>query len=179
MLWLPNEKLAAHHCVAAAAPPAGKLEAFAANARIVHIDIDPAEVGALSRLLPVCSITVPLALQASCSPCQLTTCAEARVAPPMPLLPAAHCALPLQPLFVPLPPSLPAQIHKNKDAHIPICSDVKPALQMLNRALAENPIDRSHVSRGVGLVHCRGAGGVLGLGGHRASSVAAPWTAAA
>lgn len=27
-----------------APPPAGKLEAFAANARIVHIDIDPAEV---------------------------------------------------------------------------------------------------------------------------------------
>ncbi|PRW05900.1 acetolactate synthase isoform A [Chlorella sorokiniana] len=56
----------------------GKLEAFAANARIVHIDIDPAE------------------------------------------------------------------IHKNKDAHIPICSDVKPALQMLNRALADSPVDRSH-----------------------------------
>ncbi|KAI7837667.1 hypothetical protein COHA_008528 [Chlorella ohadii] len=69
----------------------GKLEAFAANARIVHIDIDPAEVR--GRVWPCCS---------------------------------------------PLP------IHKNKDAHIPICSDVKPALQMLNRAMAENPVDRSH-----------------------------------
>lgn len=38
-------QLAAHRHVAVAAPPAGKLEAFAANARIVHIDIDPAEVG--------------------------------------------------------------------------------------------------------------------------------------
>ena len=83
----------------------------------------------------------------------------------------AHSPLP--------PPSLPAQIHKNKDAHIPICSDVKPALQMLNRALAENPIDRSHVSRGAGRVHClHNAGERLGWGGRRASSVAAPWTAA-
>jgi hypothetical protein len=57
----------------------GKLEAFAANARIVHIDIDPAE------------------------------------------------------------------IDKNKDAHVPVCSDIKPALQGLNRLLAEQPIDQSKV----------------------------------
>lgn len=44
--------------------PAGKLELFANRARIVHIDIDPAE------------------------------------------------------------------IHKNKEAHVPICADVKPALQV-------------------------------------------------
>ncbi|EFN51096.1 hypothetical protein CHLNCDRAFT_33230 [Chlorella variabilis] len=55
----------------------GKLEAFAANARIVHIDIDPAE------------------------------------------------------------------IHKNKDAHIPVCADIKPALQILNRLLSQTPMDRS------------------------------------
>lgn len=60
---------------------AGKLEAFAANARIVHIDIDPAE------------------------------------------------------------------IDKNKDAHVPVCSDIKPALQGLNRLLAEQPIDQSKVIR--------------------------------
>ena len=61
---------------------AGKLEAFAANARIVHIDIDPAE------------------------------------------------------------------IHKNKDAHIPVCADIKPALQILNRLLSQTPMDRSGVSGG-------------------------------
>lgn len=55
----------------------GKLELFAANARIVHVDIDPAE------------------------------------------------------------------IHKNKDAFIPICSDIKPALQQLNRMLEAEPLDRS------------------------------------
>ena len=60
--------------------PAGKLEAFAARSRIVHIDIDPAE------------------------------------------------------------------IDKNKEAHIPVCSDIKPALQMLNRMLAEAPLDLSGVS---------------------------------
>lgn len=58
----------------------GKLELFAANARIVHVDIDPAE------------------------------------------------------------------IHKNKDAFIPICSDIKPALQQLNRMLEAEPLDRSGVS---------------------------------
>jgi acetolactate synthase-1/2/3 large subunit len=52
----------------------GKLEAFATHARIVHIDIDPAE------------------------------------------------------------------IDKNKAAHIPICADVKPALQMLNKMLEQDPI---------------------------------------
>jgi acetolactate synthase-1/2/3 large subunit len=52
----------------------GKLEAFATHARIIHIDIDPAE------------------------------------------------------------------IDKNKAAHIPICADVKPALQMLNKMLEQDPI---------------------------------------
>ena len=52
---------------AAAPPPAGKLEAFASRARVVHIDIDPAE------------------------------------------------------------------IHKNKEAHVPIFADVKPALQVGGR----------------------------------------------
>lgn len=52
----------------------GKLEAFATRARIVHIDIDPAE------------------------------------------------------------------IDKNKSAHIPICADVKPALHMLNKMLEQDPI---------------------------------------
>ncbi|PSC68409.1 acetolactate synthase isoform A [Micractinium conductrix] len=55
----------------------GRLEAFAANARIVHIDIDPAE------------------------------------------------------------------IHKNKDAWIPVCADMKPALQGLNRILQQQPVDQS------------------------------------
>jgi acetolactate synthase-1/2/3 large subunit len=53
----------------------GKLEAFATHARIVHIDVDPAE------------------------------------------------------------------IHKNKHAHIPLCADVKPALRLLNRLLEQEPID--------------------------------------
>lgn len=53
---------------------AGKLEAFAAHAKIVHIDIDPAE------------------------------------------------------------------IHKNKEAWIPIFADVKPALQILNRLLEQQPL---------------------------------------
>jgi acetolactate synthase I/II/III large subunit len=52
----------------------GKLETFAARARIVHVDIDPAE------------------------------------------------------------------IHKNKDAHIPVCCDVKPALAGLNKLLAADPL---------------------------------------
>lgn len=60
----------------------------------------------------------------------------------------------------PCSPSQPQQIHKNKDAHIPICSDIKPALQMLNRALAESPLDRSHVSgaafAGSGCVEAQG-----------------------
>lgn len=53
----------------------GKLEAFATHARIIHIDVDPAE------------------------------------------------------------------IHKNKHAHIPLCADVKPALRLLNRLLEQEPID--------------------------------------
>jgi acetolactate synthase-1/2/3 large subunit len=53
----------------------GKLEAFATHARIVHIDVDPAE------------------------------------------------------------------IHKNKHAHIPICADVRPALQLLNKMLEADPVD--------------------------------------
>ncbi len=44
---------------------AGKLEAFAANARIVHIDIDPAEVR--GRVWPCCSpLPVPLCLLPVC-----------------------------------------------------------------------------------------------------------------
>jgi acetolactate synthase I/II/III large subunit len=35
----------------------------------------------------------------------------------------------------------PAEIHKNKTAHIPICSDVKPALRILNRLLEADPVD--------------------------------------
>ncbi|KAK2079712.1 Agglutinin-like protein 1 precursor [Prototheca wickerhamii] len=55
----------------------GKLEAFAARARIVHIDIDPAE------------------------------------------------------------------IHKNKEAHIPLFADVRPALQGLNHLLQRHPVDKA------------------------------------
>lgn len=55
----------------------GKLESFAARARIVHIDIDPAE------------------------------------------------------------------IHKNKEAHIPMCADVKASLALLNMSLTENPINKT------------------------------------
>lgn len=40
----------------------------------------------------------------------------------------------------------PAEIHKNKTAHIPICSDVKPALRMLNRLLEADPVDPSHTA---------------------------------
>ena len=39
----------------------------------------------------------------------------------------------------------PAEIHKNKAAHVPVCADVRPALQMLNRLLAEQPLDQSQV----------------------------------
>jgi len=35
----------------------------------------------------------------------------------------------------------PAEIHKNKHAHVPLCSDVKPALRILNRLLAAEPLD--------------------------------------
>lgn len=62
--------------VRASPPPAGKLETFAANARIVHIDIDPAE------------------------------------------------------------------IHKNKFAHVPICADIKPALRGLNELLRVSPVNK-------------------------------------
>jgi len=54
----------------------GKLESFAAHARIVHIDIDPAE------------------------------------------------------------------IHKNKEAHIPLCADSKLTLQMINSMIEEEPVGR-------------------------------------
>ncbi|KAG7667139.1 hypothetical protein KSW81_000881 [Nannochloris sp. 'desiccata'] len=54
----------------------GKLEAFAARARIVHVDIDPAEIS------------------------------------------------------------------KNKEAHISVCSDVRPALQGLNKILKETPLPK-------------------------------------
>lgn len=34
----------------------------------------------------------------------------------------------------------PAEINKNKEAHIPMCADTKPALQAINKALdAEDP----------------------------------------
>ena len=55
----------------------GKLEAFATRARIVHIDIDPAE------------------------------------------------------------------INKNKEAHISVCSDMTPTLKLLNEAVARSPVDPS------------------------------------
>ncbi|GMH42623.1 hypothetical protein BSKO_10542 [Bryopsis sp. KO-2023] len=55
----------------------GKLETFASHARIVHIDIDPAE------------------------------------------------------------------IHKNKTAHIPMCADAAPSLRMLNQVLEKDPVDKS------------------------------------
>lgn len=35
----------------------------------------------------------------------------------------------------------PAEIDKNKAAHIPICSDVRPALQLLNKMLDQDPVD--------------------------------------
>ena len=35
----------------------------------------------------------------------------------------------------------PAEIHKNKEAHIPVCADVRPALRILNSVLAETPLE--------------------------------------
>ena len=35
----------------------------------------------------------------------------------------------------------PAEIHKNKHAHIPVCADSKPTLQMLNSMIKDQPID--------------------------------------
>jgi acetolactate synthase I/II/III large subunit len=58
----------------------GKLEAFASRARIVHIDIDPAE------------------------------------------------------------------IHKNKEAHVPVCADVRTALRAVNAALEAQPMDMSAIA---------------------------------
>eukprot|EP00877_Chromochloris_zofingiensis_P001540 jgi/Chrzof1/11387/Cz05g34270.t1 len=37
----------------------------------------------------------------------------------------------------------PAEIHKNKHAHIPICADVRPALRILNRLLEADPVDKA------------------------------------
>ncbi|KFM28691.1 Acetolactate synthase 1, chloroplastic [Auxenochlorella protothecoides] len=37
----------------------------------------------------------------------------------------------------------PAEISKNKEAHIPVCADVKPALALLNRMLRAAPVDRT------------------------------------
>lgn len=37
----------------------------------------------------------------------------------------------------------PAEIHKNKHAHIPVCADTGAALRMLNKALEANPVDKS------------------------------------
>lgn len=37
----------------------------------------------------------------------------------------------------------PAEIHKNKEAMIPVCSDIKPTLQMLNRSLEASPLDKA------------------------------------
>jgi acetolactate synthase-1/2/3 large subunit len=34
----------------------------------------------------------------------------------------------------------PAEIHKNKHAHVPLCSDVKPALKLLNKLLEAEPV---------------------------------------
>lgn len=60
--------------------PIGKLEAFAARARIVHIDIDPAE------------------------------------------------------------------INKNKSAHISLCANTKPAISILNKMLNERPVPAEQVA---------------------------------
>lgn len=38
----------------------------------------------------------------------------------------------------------PAEISKNKHAHIPICADTGTALRMLNKALEARPVDKSH-----------------------------------
>ena len=65
----------------------GKLEAFAANSRIVHIDIDPAE------------------------------------------------------------------IHKNKEAHIPVFADVRQALPLLNKALTARPLPEGKYSAWVDKVY--------------------------
>jgi thiamine pyrophosphate-dependent acetolactate synthase large subunit-like protein len=35
----------------------------------------------------------------------------------------------------------PAEIHKNKHAHVPLCADVKPALKLLNKLLEAEPIN--------------------------------------
>ncbi|GAB4818291.1 hypothetical protein N2152v2_005337 [Parachlorella kessleri] len=40
----------------------------------------------------------------------------------------------------------PAEIHKNKEAHVPICADVKPALQGLNKLLAQANIPKERLS---------------------------------
>lgn len=34
----------------------------------------------------------------------------------------------------------PAEINKNKEAHIPMCSDTKPALRAINAALEAEPL---------------------------------------
>lgn len=37
----------------------------------------------------------------------------------------------------------PAEIHKNKEAHIPMCADVKASLRIINKALTENPVGQA------------------------------------
>jgi len=37
----------------------------------------------------------------------------------------------------------PAEICKNKEAHIPICADVTPALRILNKVLEKDPVDKA------------------------------------
>ena len=57
----------------------------------------------------------------------------------------------------------PPEIHKNKDAWIPVCADMKPALQGLNRILQQQPVDQSQV-RSVGLLHTNSLGSAARLG---------------
>jgi acetolactate synthase-1/2/3 large subunit len=43
----------------------------------------------------------------------------------------------------------PAEIHKNKHAHIPLCADVKPALSILNAMLADAPVPKGQFDKWV------------------------------
>lgn len=38
----------------------------------------------------------------------------------------------------------PAEINKNKEAHIPMCAATKPALQEINKALDNRPVPEAH-----------------------------------
>lgn len=43
----------------------------------------------------------------------------------------------------------PAEINKNKEAHISMCADTRPALQMINRMLDQSPLPEVRACRGV------------------------------